>query len=258
MAETERSTTNGGDGWMPALEIPDDAKMDHESRAGFHVQSGAGTIEVGVHAWSIDPLAEVCCGGTWPALLAAGLVAPDWFIEDRQSWCVVFINGSPQVRSGGRGRPKGRYVRLVRRSKGGDFYVRWEVTPVESARYRVRLEELWRRSGKARDETDSSKTAVTAWPPSLAHSYLQDKLGEALAWWKERTGETGYHYTDDSLHRIDLAIEALRRAVADGNMEEQPRLRCHDYERRGNVICWPGRGKVAPVDPIEVNGGPGR
>lgn len=253
MGETERSTTNGRDGWMPALGIPDDAEMCGENGAGFQLQSRAGPIAVDVYAYSRDPSAKVRCIGPWPALLEAGLVSPDWLVEDRRSWSVVFSSGSPQVRIGVRGPPKGRYLSILRTGKGGDLQVMWRVTPDETASYRVRLEELWRRSGSARVETTKSETAGEPWPVSVAHECLQERLSDALAWWKERIDDTGCRYTDDSQHRIDRAIEALRRAVADGNVEEQPRTRRFDGQRIGNVVCWPGRGSVAAVDPAALH-----
>ncbi|MBI4996158.1 MAG: hypothetical protein HZC22_04515 [Rhodocyclales bacterium] len=252
MAEIERSTVHAVDGWMPALAIPDNAGMEFEFSATLSLQSDGGSIAVDVWAGRGDPLARVRCGGTWAALSSAGLVSPAWLVEDRRSWCVAFIGGEPCVVVGGRGRPKGRYI-SVRRGGAGDFDIAWPVTREQSDSYRARLDQLWQQRGKGREERAESATQSGPWPVSFAHSQLQDRLGEALTWWKERVGETGCRYTDDSQQRIDLAIEALRRAVADGNVEEQPRARRFDGQRIGNVVCWPGRGRVASVDPAALH-----
>jgi len=253
MAEIERSTPRGADSWMPAPEIPDNAEIGAEgATATFTLRSGGDSIAVAVSAWTGVSSVEVECHGTWAAMSGAGLVSPDWLVEDRRSWCVAFSDGQPRVVLGGRGRPKGRYI-SVQRWNNGELYVSWRVTVAQSDSYCARLRQLWQTRAKGREESAESATQSGPWPASVAHSYIQDKLGDALTWWKERVGETGCRLTNDSQHRIDLAIEALRRAVADGNVEEQLRARRFDGQRIGNVVCWPGRGSVAAVDPAALH-----
>lgn len=214
---------------LPAFAIPDDAKIEEGRFAEFSVSSDAGAVEVSISRW-YDSEVSVSCRGTAPALVGAGLFSFDWLVADRRTWCVVFEEAGPRLVVGGRGCPKGPYMNI--RNERGTCDLRWKVAGPQRAEYAKRIEALWARSGGARKQEGAQKDSGQPWPPEVAHRAMCDRTENAIDLWKSCVEKTGCRFTDDSLNRINLAFEALRRAVSDGCVVVvQPEL-----PRAGNVI----------------------
>lgn len=93
----------------PTVIIPDDARIDESGWAKYAIETAFGSVEIQADNGDI-----IRCIGAAEALVAAGIVNVDWIVEGKKSWCVAFDEAGPDVRIGGRGRPKGIYINIDR------------------------------------------------------------------------------------------------------------------------------------------------
>lgn len=228
---------------IPILTIPENAREDGYFLC-FDIVTNAGSVKADLRSGTFG---SACCIGSAVALAAAGIISPDWIISDRKSWCVAFGESEPSLKIGGRGRPKGRYMSIDTYCAPGNFRVRWETTHHERDDYALRVDEL-SRSGKLKKHHEDDKPAAPL-PPET--DQFCSRVDDAITWLREQMKNTGCTYTPESMNRIHQAFEGVRRAFADGCVvPEVPAV--PKFQRVGNVICWPGRGNVAPVSPAPL------
>lgn len=96
----------------PKLDIPGHAEVGEYGDVRFQIVTGGGLIEAAVSGYGRTK--DICCSSTPDTLVAAGIIDAAWIVEDRKSWCVVFDKSGPHLRIGGRGRPKGQYMKIDR------------------------------------------------------------------------------------------------------------------------------------------------
>lgn len=256
-SEKPTTPTNGANtipNNLPVFEIPDNAQIESERSVTFSIVSDVGSVSVSIYDW-YSRRCEVVCTGTGPALMGAGIVAPHWLEVVRPSWCVAFEEAGPRLIVGVRGRPKGRYMRLHKRGGAeAEFAVRWNVErwaeDDQYDQYQKRIAELWQRSGKVECKPDVNEEVCDRENPedrarrtaSLADAMLNQLRGLALVEHK------GLKLSIESQQRILRQMAELRRAFAEARVVRV----APKYQTVGNVIGWPGRGRIAQVVPAAL------
>lgn len=252
--EKPTTPTNGANNIpnnLPVFEIPASAKIESERSVTFSIASDAGSVSVSIHGRH-GRRCEVMCTGTGPALVGAGFVTPHWLEVVRPSWCVAFEEAGPRLVVGVRGRPKGRYMRLHKHGGAeAEFAVWWKVERgAQDDKYRKRIAELWQRSGKVECKPDVNEEVCDHENPEdrarrtagLADAMLNQLRGLALVEHK------GLKLSIESQQRILRQMAELRRAFAEARVVQV----APKYQTEGNVIGWPGRGRIAQVVPAAL------
>lgn len=156
---------------IPTVNIPDNAEASDYSLS-FEIVTDAGMVVVSM---SFKTYEHVSCTGSAKALIAAGLISPEWLVGGQKSWCITFDEHSgPSVRIGGRGRPKGRYMSIDTYCDPGMYRLRWDTTRLEQDKYARCVDDL-SRSGKLQQRNESTDKAAfgkptTPWTPDQARA----------------------------------------------------------------------------------------
>ena len=235
---------------FPVFDVPDNAEID-DCGATLSIGLPEDPVSVRVLDWgqSYAEKCEVRCEGTGPALVSAGIIAPDWLVDGRRSWCVALQEAGPRLVVGGRGRPKGRYM-VLRNHDGGRYSVSWNESGLRCKEYGRRVKVLRERSGKPKQAPDARKEGKEFESPE---DRVRRTAGLADAMLNELRGfvtveHKGLKLSVESQQRILHQLAELRRAFA----EARAVVVVPKYERVENIICWPGRGRVAQVAPTAL------
>lgn len=130
-------------GTLPTIDIPDatDYGDPQWPKALFSIDA-ISVEEFGSH---------FICTGNAKALIAAGIACADWFISDRKSWCITFADGTPYLRTGGRGTPKGNYIKIDTYCERGEYRVWVPITSRQKQRL-VERRNVWLEGEEARKQ----------------------------------------------------------------------------------------------------------
>lgn len=242
----------GGNELPPTVEIPGSAWGD-DGEPSFSLKTTAGRVSVGFQCYR----RELNLSGSPEALTACGAFRPEWApdpsgITNKATQAVVFTPDGPAL-------VVGRfllawnieeYPYLVIHRAGSKFSVRLPLTPEQEALYETKAQES--RAGKEADRAPSSErddeddwaninlTADGLHMAKIALAGIHlDKLKEELM------PRFGFGYSAMSEARILRAINELHRAFVEARMVQT----VPKYEQQGNIIGWPGRGRIQPVSP---------
>jgi hypothetical protein len=183
------------------------------------------------------------------ALAAYGLLHSEWLPgipgNNKVRQAVEFDEDGPLLIIGNssRVRPKGPRLTIVRETKGRYLV---EMKGTEEDKNRVGALRLKK---NVADSAASDGGPALAMTPKHAQIVCCNWVDSAIAWITNNMAGTGCAYTPESLSRIHKSYEELRRAFADGCIVSVSPV-VPRYQSVGNVICWPGRGSVAPIAPI--------
>jgi len=235
MADEKRITEGAaGPTTLPSVAIPETATPDEYGTMTFAIETHAG--EVTVECWGCR-LAR--CKGTVDALVLAGFMAAEWAPglpgNNTTQQTVAFGAAGAQLILGSRKgiQTKEPHITIKRRSRR---LLEIDVPFTEEQQARLKA---------ARDRNPNAKPARVPLPLDVAKGVYCNVVERAIAWIGENITDSDCGYTSDSMHRIHAAFEELRRAFADGRVVPL----VPKYQRVGNIVCWPGRGAVAPVAP---------
>lgn len=226
---------------LPSVTIPDNPLHDRWGWPTFTIHTQEGDIAVDCGCQTAH------CTGSVAALVSAGFMLKEWVPglpgNNKTRQTVAFDAEGTRLITGGRKgvQTKAPHITVVRRS-AKKMTVEVPLSPEDRDRVYTMVEK------HRAVERSASAGTNEAFSPSTARSLACQNVETAVSWLIEQVGKTGCTYTPDSLNRIHQSFEGLRRAFADGNLvpvQASP----PKYQALGNVICWPGRGNVAPVAP---------
>lgn len=248
------AAAKGGPISLPFIEIPPSAVARSRNEPWFVIDTTEGPIEV--TGWS----GMLQCHGTLVALLARGLIAPSWLPglpgNNRSRQTVVFDPAGPHLVLGNRrgARLDHPYLVVVRRS-ARTYTVELSVSPEQKAK----LDEIHKRWSEEREARERQEAPCgergpqnDAVPESqedrarhtvrVADAMLDQLRGLAMVEYK------GLTLSAESQQRILRDLAELRRAFAEARVVAMA-PKCAHIE---NIICWPGRGRIARVAPAAL------
>lgn len=249
------AAAKGGPISLPFIEIPPSAVARSGDKPWFVIDTTEGPIEV--TGWR----GMLQCHGTQEALLARGLIAPAWLPglpgNNRSRQTVVFDPAGPHLVLGNRrgARLDHPYLVVVRRS-ARTYTVELSVSPEQKAKLdaihkqrlseereaRERQEATCGERGPQNDTVPESQEDRARHTVRLADAMLNQLRGLAMV---EHKGLT---LSAESQQRILRDLAELRRAFAEARVVAMAPKCAHI----GNVICWPGRGRIGQVAPAAL------
>lgn len=249
------AAAKGGPMSLPFIEIPSGAVARPGGKPWFVVDTAEGPIEV------IGWRGTLQCHGTLGALLARGLIAPAWLPglpgNNRSRQTVVFDPTGPRLVLGNRrgARLDHPYLVIVRRSARA-YTVELSVSPEQKARLDTIREQLCREEREAREKQAAACGArgpQNDTAPESPEDRARRVVGLADAMLNQLRGialveHKGLSLSAESQQRILRQMAELRRAFAEARVVAvTPK-----YEQIENIICWPGRGRIAQVAPAAL------
>lgn len=239
---THCAETFGAPFGMPRVNIPGNADAGDHNRIRFTLNTAVDPVRVeswGTRHWD--------CRGTVAALVAAGLLRPEWCpgipgnCKSRQA--VLFDSTGPRLLVGGhKGRPLKEAHITVCRYSARTFSVEIPMTPVQAEQVE-KLRNQWRAERDAKEEKDrwaeyekkreQDRRAMTQHAfRELAESMLTSCEGVLLTIQKE----SRFRYVDDVTTQVNQHLRAARQLLLTGRIL----LASPQYQRDGNVVFLPG------------------
>lgn len=226
---------------LPTITIPATVQQDEQGWPAFTIQTPAGDIAVGCY-WR-----RAKCRGSVDALVSAGFMQRKWApgLDGNNSTrqTVAFEETGPRLILGSRKgiQTKGPHIVIARKSRR---------TLVVEVPLTVEQQE-WVKAKSDEEKRVKQAAPAASMTTSDARWHCCQLVESAIDWLRKGMADTGCQYSDESMNRIHLVYEELRKAFADGRIVVvEPAT--PKYQRVGNVICWPGRGNVVPVAPASL------
>lgn len=253
---------------FPVIKIPEDAEVN-EYHVSYSLKTAGGDVGVRLDRNCVR------CFGTPDALVAAGIVLPDWIPVRRRSQCVALTESGLQVRIGGAGRPKGLYMHVSDfLCEAGKYQARWSLP--RNSRLMAETDRLLLLE-KREKEIQSARELVASWPSSA--SEFRERIGEGVdrmltvveACCAGGVGLPtvkygGYRFDDAAIARVYELSDELREVmeaggvVLDSKLREQSAPACIAEEMLGSDAAYADSpiqygGNVVPFrKPCKLNG----
>ena len=224
-SNTAQETTGRAIVSLPTVIIPQDYQQHKYGYPEFQVETAEGNITVIAYGHTFE------CKGSVGALTEHGLIQPDWLPgipgnnSTRQT--VVFEEGIPRLL---KGRPRGPrntapHIVIMRLSRC-TYCVSVPTTKEQEEFIHLLVE---RRKREMREQNRPVEKPIS--PEDSIHVCLSF-IEVPLVMHEGNLAKAGYHYTQESMTRIDVAFRELSRALTDGVLvQDNPVL-----QRDGNVI----------------------
>ena len=227
---------------MPRVDIPGNADVVKRDRIHFTLNTAAAPVRV--ESWGTS---HWVCRGTVAALVAAGLLRPEWCPgipgNGKSRQAVLFDSTGPGLLVGGH---KGRRLKeahiTVCRYSARAFSVEIPMTP-EQVEQVEQLRNQWRAGRDAKEEKDrwaeyekkreQGRRAMTQHAfREMSESMLTTCEGVLLAVQKE----SRFRYADDVTAQVNQHLQAARQLLLTGKILPVSL----EYQRDGNVVFFPG------------------
>lgn len=234
---------------MPRVEIPGNVVAEKYGGISFAINTAAESVRV--KSWATR---YWDCRGTVAALVAAGLLRPEWCPgipgNGKSRQAVLFDSTGPRLLIGGhKGRPLKQAHITVCRYSARTFSVEIPITPEQCERIEAFHEQCRARAKIKREkgERDESKRFWDGHDQQVKEARFKqspEKLREngmhavdtfELIWGMWTDGE-GVHYADDVMAEISKHLSAISEAILTGRILSA----ASQYQREGNVVYFPG------------------